>query len=60
LVSFQIMLLAGIANCNIVTRLWAVLQSMAIRTTIETARIILISPAVRETEYVNLCAHVKI
>lgn len=53
LVPFQIMLLPGIADCNIVPRLWAILQSMAIRTTIEAARIILICPAVRETRYLS-------
>jgi hypothetical protein len=37
LVSFQIMLFSCIANCNIVPRLWAILHSMAIRTTIEAA-----------------------
>ena len=53
LVSFQIMLLSGIANCNVVPRLWAILQSMAIRTTIEAAWIVLIRPAVRETRYIS-------
>lgn len=54
------MLLAGVANCNMVTRLWAVLQSMTIRTTVETARIILIFLAARETRQVMLQIHVKV
>ena len=45
LVPFHIVLLACIVYCSIITRLRAFLQSMTIRTAVETARIIFICSA---------------